>query len=43
MDQITPELIIGINNIRSCLKLVSKNDEKLIFWAQLNKMIERCS
>ena len=43
MDQITPELIIGINKIRSCLKLVSKNDEKLIFWAQLNKMIERCS
>jgi len=43
MDQITPELIIGINNIRSCLKLVSKNDEKLMFWAQLNKMIERCS
>ena len=30
MDQITPELIIGINNIRSCLKLVSRNDEKLI-------------
>ena len=43
MDQITPELIIGINNIRSCLKLVSRNDEKLIFWAQLNKMIERCN
>ena len=43
MDQITPKLIIGINNIRSCLKLVSKNDERLIFWTQLNKMIEKCS
>ena len=43
IDQITPELIIGINNIRSCLKLVSKNDERLIFWTQLNKMIEKCS
>ena len=43
IDQITPELIIGINYFRSCLKLVSRNDEKLIFRAQLNKMIERCN
>ena len=43
IDKISPELIIGINNIRSCLKLTSINNEKLIFWSQLNKMIEKCS
>lgn len=40
LDNIDMELILKMNELRSCLNLVKTNREKLILWGQLNRYID---
>ena len=40
IENISPQLIIDANNIRSCLKSATEDNEKITLWGELNRYID---